>query len=440
VRHLDRPNSPAPVEPTFDSFDENGTKPEVPEPHEHVPISTAYEKGTGRRIRLAAAVLAVALAAAFFFVQQIKSRKETALGSETAARAEEAPPVETIRVGLAPPTQSLTLPGETRGWYSSTIYARVNGYVAKWIADIGDRVKKDQVLATIDTPDLDAQLEAAQSQLRASEAEVKVREADVEFARTTYERWEGSPKGVVSDQEREDKKARYAMAVAQLNAARARVTLDQANVDRLSFLTSFKQVTAPYEGVITERRVDIGDLVTAGSTSNTTPLYGIAQSQQIRVFINVPQTATADIGDGTQAQVTASEYPDRTFEGKVARTSQSIDLHARTLRTEVDLSNEDRALLPGMYVQVMFRLKPTAFVQVPASALLFRATGPQVALITSDGTVKFQDVTIARDNGNVVELASGLSAGDEIALNISSQIAEGDHVTVREEAKTAQAR
>jgi RND family efflux transporter MFP subunit len=448
VRHSDHPHSPAPVEPTFDSFDDSRAdsfddstaEPPAPKPDDHVPISTAYAKGTGRRIRFVAVILAAALAAAFFFVQQIKSRKEAELGSVTASRAEEAPPVETIRVGLAPPTQTLTLPGETRGWYSSTIFARVNGYVAKWIADIGDRVKKDQVLATIDTPELDAQLEAAQAQLRASEAEVKVREADVEFAKTTYERWEGSPKGVVSDQEREDKKARYAMAIAQLNAARARVALDQANVDRLSFLTSFKQVTAPYEGVITERRVDIGDLVTAGSTASTTPLYGIAQSQQIRVFINVPQAAVADIGDGTPAQVTASEYPDRVFEGKVARTSQSIDLRARTQRTEVDLSNEDRALLPGMYVQVTFRLKPTAFVQVPASALLFRATGPQVALITSNETVKFQDVTIARDNGNAVEIASGLSAGERIALNISSQIAEGDHVTVREEPKTAEAR
>jgi multidrug efflux pump subunit AcrA (membrane-fusion protein) len=234
--------------------------------------ANAHTKGTWRRIRFAAAVLAAALAAAFVFVQQIKARKETALASETAARAKEAPPVEIIRVGMAPPTQTLALPGETRGWYSSPLYARVNGYVAKWIADIGDRVKKDQVLATIDTPELDAQLEAAQAQLKASEAEVKVKEADVEFAKTTYDRWQGSPRGVVSEQEREDKKARYAVAIAQLNAARARVALDRANVDRLSFLTSYKQVTAPYEGVITDRRVDIGDLVTAGSTTNTTPL------------------------------------------------------------------------------------------------------------------------------------------------------------------------
>jgi RND family efflux transporter MFP subunit len=341
---------------------------------------------------------------------------------------------------MAPPTQTLAVPGETRGWYSSPLYARVNGYVGKWIADIGDRVKKDQVLATIDTPELDAQLEAAQAQLKASEAEVKVKEADVEFAKTTYDRWQGSPRGVVSEQEREDKKARYAVAIAQLNAARARVALDQANVDRLSFLTSYKQVTAPYEGVITDRRVDIGDLVTAGSTTNTTPLYGIAQSEQIRVFVNVPQAASGDVGEGTPAEVTAGEYANRIFKGKVTRTSKSIDQRARTLRVEVDLANDDRALLPGMYVQVAFHLKPTSFVQVPASALLFRTGGPQVAVIGDTGTVKFKNVTIARDNGNFVELASGLSPGEKVALNISNQIADGDRVTVRDESKTAEAK
>jgi RND family efflux transporter MFP subunit len=432
------PSKPlAPVEPAFDSFDDAAADEPVPEPHEHAPVSTAYAKGTSRRISFAALALTCGLIAAFYVVQRDKARQETTLASETAAKAEEAPPVEVIKVDLAPPTQALTLPGEARGWYSSTIYARVSGYVAKWIADIGDKVRKDQVLAMIDTPELDAQLEAAQAQLKASEAEVTVKEADVEFAKTTFDRWQGSPKGVVSDQEREDKKARYAAATAQLNAARARVALDQANVDRLTFLTSYKQVTAPYDGVITERRVDIGDLVTAGSTSNTTLLYGIAQPDKIRVFVNVPQSVSAEIGDGTVAQVTASEHPNRIFEGKVSRTSRSIDRRARTLRVEVDLPNSDLALLPGMYVQVAFHLKPTSFVQVPASAMIFRTSGPQVALISDNGTVKFRDVTIARDNGNFVEIASGLTAGDRVALNISNQIANGDRVTVKEDAKTA---
>jgi RND family efflux transporter MFP subunit len=426
-----------PSEDAFDPFDDETEKLEEQADHGHVPVSTAYTSTTGSRLRLFAGVFAIILAAAFYFVHQAKSRQEAALETDTLERAQQPPPVEAITVDMAPAIQTLSLPGETRGWYSSTIYARVSGYVAKWIADIGDRVKKDQVLAMIDTPELDAQLEAARAQLKASEAEVTVRDADVEFAKTTYDRWQGSPKGVVSDQEREDKKAHYATSTAQLNAARARVALDQANVNRLAFLTSFKQVTAPYDGVITERRVDVGDLVTAGSTSNTTSLYGIAQSDKIRVFANVPQAASAEIGDGTVAQVTAAEFPNRIFEGKIARTCRSIDRRARTQRVEIDLPNSDFALLPGMYVQVAFHLKATSFVQVPASALLFRASGPQVAMIGSDQKVKFQDVTIARDNGNFVELASGVSAGDRVALNISNQIANGDQVTVKEESKTA---
>jgi RND family efflux transporter MFP subunit len=445
LQQPDKPKSAAsPASPALDGFDDENTEDagkdaaaHDPAVHGPVPVPTTYAPGTGNRLRIFAAGFAITLAIAFFVVQHLKNRDVTTLETATAAVAEQPRPVEVVKVELAPPVQLLTLPGETQGWYNSTIYARVSGYVASWVADIGDRVKKDQVLATIDTPELDAQLAAAQAQYAASEADVKVRESEAEFAKSTFDRWQGSPKGVVSDQEREDKKARYASSIAQLNAAKARVNLDQANVDRLTYLTRFKQVTAPYEGVITERRVDIGDLVTAGSTASTTLLFRIAQSEQIRVFANVPQSVSVDVGDGTMAQVTASEYPKRIFEGKVTRTSKAIDPRARTLRVEVDLANKDLALLPGMYVQVAFHLRPTSFVQVPASALLFRASGPQVALIEGDGTVKFQDVTIGRDEGNFVEIASGLSEGDKVALNISNQIADGDRVTVREEPKTA---
>jgi RND family efflux transporter MFP subunit len=239
----------------------------------------------------------------------------------------------------------------------------------------------------------------------------------------------------VSDQEREDKKARYEGGIAQLNAAKARVELDQANVDRLTFLTKFKQVTAPFDGVITERRVDIGDLITAGSTANTTSLFRIVQSDQIRVFADVPQTASVHLDVGTQAEITATDYPGRVFKGNITRTSRSIDPRARTLRVEVDLPNKDFVLIPGMYVTVAFHLKPTTFVQVPASALLFRAGGPQVAVIDRSDTVKFQDVSIARDNGSVVEIASGLAEGDRVALNISNQIADGQKVTIAEGGK-----
>ena len=405
------------------------------EGHGQGAVPIGHDPGTGRRLSIFAGTFAIILMAAFFVVHHIKGRDQASLAAATAERAEQPPPVDVVNVQLAPPTQTLTLPGETSGWYSSTIYARVNGYLGKWFVDIGDPVHKDQVLATIDTPDLDAQLAAAQAQLVAAQAEEKVKEADAEFAKTTYERWQGSPKGVVSEQEREDKKARYEGGIAQLNAAKARVELDRANVDRLTFLTKFKQVTAPYEGVITERRVDIGDLVTAGSTANTTSLFRIVQSDQMRVFADVPQSASVHLDVGTAAEITAAAHPGQVFKGNVTRTSRSIDVHARTLRVEVDLPNKDFVLMPGMYVTATFHLKPTTFVQIPASALLFRAAGPQVAVVDKFDTVKFQDVTIARDNGNLIEIASGLSEGDRVAVNISNQIADGEKVTVAESGK-----
>lgn len=286
-------------------------------------------------------------------------------------------------------------------------------------------------MAIIDTPDLDAQLDAAQAQLNASEAEAKVKESDADFAKTTYARWQTSPKGAVSDQEREDKKARYESSVAQLNAAVARVNLDRANVDRLRYLTRFKEVSAPYDGVITERRIDIGDLVTAGS-NNTTPLFGIAQFDRIRVFVNIPQSARVDLGVGRTAHIRAAELPGRVFEGAITRTSESEDPRARTLRVEIDLPNDDRALVPGVYVQVAFDLPSKPSIQVPAGALIFRGSGPQVALIAEDDTVKFRDVRIARDDGKFVEIGSGLREGDRVALNINNRIVEGDKVSARE--------
>jgi RND family efflux transporter MFP subunit len=303
--------------------------------------------------------------------------------------------------------------------------------------DIGDKVEKTQVLAKIDTPELDAQLEAAKAQLRAAEAELKVKETEAEFARTTFERWSGSARGVVSDQEREDKKANYASAEAKLNAQRARVNLDTSNVNRLTYMAQFKEVTAPYEGVITERRIDIGDLVTAGSTSSTSPLFGISQSHQIRVFANVPQSVSGDVGVGTAASITAAEFPSHVFEGKVTRTSESIDPHARTLRVEVDLSNADYKLLPGMYLKATFSLKSKASLQVPAGALMFKTKGPQVAVIQPDSTVKFKDVQIGRDDGSTIEIAAGLSEGDRVVLNISNQIQDGSKVTVMDNNKVA---
>jgi RND family efflux transporter MFP subunit len=428
-------------EAAFDAFDEGAHELDAissgrdpaggADEHGHVAISTRYARLTGGRLGLFVGLLAAALMSGFFVVQHLKHGEEASLREQAALRVQQAPPVEVVRVETVSPSHALILPGETRGWYSSTIYARVTGYVAKWLVDIGDTVKKDQVMAIIDTPDLDAQLQAAQAQLEASEAEAKVKESDVDFAKTTNARWQTSPKGAVSEQEREEKKAHYESSIAQLNAARARINLDRANVNRLTYLTRFKEVTAPYDSVITGRHIDIGDLVMAGST-NTTSLFGVAQYDSIRVFANVPQSARVDVQVGQRAQISAGELPGRIFEGTVTRTSRSADPKARTLLVEIDLHNDDGALVPGIYVQVAFNVQAKASVYVPASAMLFRGGGPQVAVINEDDTVKFQDVRIARDDGKIVEIASGIAAGDRVALNISNQIIAGEKVSVRE--------
>ena len=397
--------------------------------HLHVP--TSYAPRTGRRMRFVAGLVAITLVIAFFLVHHIRSDAEDELSSATAARVSAVPPVDVVTVERAPATRPLILPGETAAWYESTIYARVNGYVAHWSVDIGDAVKKGQVMATIDTPDLDDELAAAKAKVKAEESQVKVREAEADFAKTTYERWRDSPKGVVSEQEREAKKAGYVSAVAQLNSAQAQVHLDQAQVDRLTALTQFKQVTAPFDGVVTDRKIDIGNLVTAGSTANTTPLYRVTQDDPIRVFVDVPQAASSDMKPGVPARITASAFGDRKFDGKVTRTSQALDPRARTLRVEVDIPNSDHALVPGMYVQVAFELSTHGLAQIPAGALLFRTSGPQVAVVGGDGVVSYRPVTIARDDGATVELASGVTVGEKVALNISSQIADGTKVAPR---------
>ncbi len=297
------------------------------------------------------------------------------------------------------------------------------GYVGTWTADIGDHVRKGQVLATIETPELDADLVAAKAKLRATQAEVNRRQAEADFADTTYARWRDSPKGVVSDQEREDKKSQDAEARANLEAAKAQVAVDQAAVDRLNSFQQFKQVTAPYAGTITERRIDIGDLSTA-----TTPFFRMAKSDPIRVFVDVPQSAASDLMKaGTAVDITAGG---KHYNGKTARTSEAIDEHARTFRAEIDLPNPDLALPPGMYVEAAFKLGARGAVQVPASAMMFRADGPHVAVVGGDDKVHFAAVTIARDEGSLVEIGTGLKTGDKVVLNISNQVADGDTVRV----------
>jgi RND family efflux transporter MFP subunit len=401
-------------------------------------VSTSFDPKTGQRTKRGVGIAAAVLLACFLVVVVLRffHAHGVAKAGETAYST--APAVDIVIARPATEGQDLVLPGETAAWYEATIYARVNGYVAKWLVDIGDHVNKGQLLATIETPELDAELQAAKAQLKASEAQVSARQAEAEFSKTTNERWRDSPKGVVSDQERESKKADYEGAEARLYAANAQVNLDKSKVDQYSALAEFKQVKAPFDGTITERKIDIGNLVTAGSGSTTTPLYRMAQTDPLRIFVDVPQSAAGELMNaGAPAEIRATGAVGGVFAGKIARSAESINPQARTMRVEVDMPNATHALVPGMYVNIAFRLPPRGLVEVPAAALIFRASGTQVAQVDSSGKIQFENVTIARDNGSLVELASGVRPGDRLVLNISSQIASGQTVAVTDPAAAA---
>jgi RND family efflux transporter MFP subunit len=396
-------------------------------------VSTHFSPQAGRRTKRVVFIGLFVLAACFVIVTiaRLMHAHSVARAGETAYSTP--PPVDVVIAQPASAGQDLVLPGETAAWYESTIYARVSGYVSKWLVDIGDHVTKGQVLAVIETPELDAELEAARAQLKSSQAQVSARKAEAEFSKTTNERWRDSPKGVVSEQERASKKADYESSVARLDAAHAQVNLDKSKVDQYSALAEFKQVKAPFDGTITERKIDVGNLVTAGSGSNTTPMYRMAQTDPLRIFVDVPQSAAGELmNSGVPAEIHAAGAVGGVLSGKIARSAESINPQARTMRVEVDMPNADHKLIPGMYVTVAFGLMPRGSVEVPAAALIFRSTGTEVAHVDDVGKIHFEQVTIARDNGSLVELASGAKPGDRLVLNISSQIAAGQTVAVTE--------
>jgi RND family efflux transporter MFP subunit len=416
----------------FDVSPENRDR--HPRPGADRPGKTSYSPDTRRRrLMISVSAVALALGGGFLFVHHEKTASEAQRDGTTKREVSELPRVDVVTVGPRSSTQALVLPGQIAAWYTGAIYARVNGYIEDWFNDIGDHVKKGQVLATIETPDLDAEFDSAKAKLKLSEDQVLVKQAQLEFATTTYERWRNSPKGVVSDQEREDKKARYGEAVAELEAARSQVGLDQAVVDRIAALEGFKRVRAPFDGTIIERRVDLGNLVTVGSTTNTTVLYRVTVDDPLRVFINAPQSTAAQLMRvGTPGVITCDYRPNERFKGAVARTAEAINPEVRTLRVEVDIPNPNHTLVPGTSVNVTFELKSGGLIEIPTVALLIGTKSPQVAVIKDivdeHGVVDIRDVTIARYNGSVVEISADLEKGDKIALNLSSQIVNGEKV------------
>jgi RND family efflux transporter MFP subunit len=388
-----------------------------------------FPPGKLRRVGIMAAAIAVAIAVTGIVIRGIKAHE---VASWTYAQA-----VPTVAVVLPQSEGSgtqLILPGNIAAWYQAPIYARVSGYVKRWYFDYGAHVKKGQVLAVIETPDLDAQFAAAEATLNAARARVNVFKADMEFAKTTYVRWRDSPQGVVSEQERQSKKADYESAVAQYEAAIADVKSDEGAVDRLHALEQFRNVVAPFDGVVTARNTDIGDLITAGSgggAGNAPQLFRVADVHKMRVFVQVPQAMSGPIKPGMSADLDLPQYPDRPFKAVVATTAQAIDPSSRTLLVELYAANPEGALRPGAYADVHFDLPPNPHVlTIPTTALVFRESDLQVAVVGADGRVDLKQITLGRDLGNDVRVLGGLSPSDRVVNNPPDSLVSGEAVKV----------
>ena len=368
-----------------------------------------------KRARIAAIVVLVLLAVGGGRTIVSRISNAHALESAVSERTRQYVRV-TTPIGAAE-SQLLALPGTLQGYVQAPISARASGYLRRWTHDIGTRVKKGDLLAEIDTPEIDQQLSqaiAARDQTLAS----------MNLAKTTVDRWEAlRQKDAVSQQDLEERRSAYSQARANLAAA-------EANVERLRQMESFKRVVAPFDGIITRRNVDVGDLIDAGG-GNGRALFVLTQSDPLRVYVNVPQSYAHLVKSGQKVNVNLAEMSDRKFSGEITRTASAIDTATRTMQVEVMLPNRDGLLLPGAYVQVALPVGGDKRLQIPAGTLVIRGAGIQVAAVDEKGTVALKPVRLGRNFGERVEVLDGVDARDRLVLNPPDSIANGDQVVVQ---------
>lgn len=356
------------------------------------------------------------------------------------------PTVRTVPAVEDDQPMRLTLPGQTEAFDHADIFSRATGYIAERRVDIGSRVKKGDLLVRIAAPDLDQRKRQAEAQLGQFEAQLAVAHADVEQAKANVTLANATDartstlagQGWASKQNADQSRAQMLTATAALTAADAKVkvaeaniTAQQATVDRLRTLTTFEDVTAPFDGIIVARMVDVGDLIHADPGSGA-PLFSIDSTDVLRVSVQVPQSAAVSIRDGVRATVQVAQMPDQSFLGTVSRSSIALRSSVRTLDTEVDVKNPDGVLRPGLYVAVTFDV-PRAHpgVRIPSEALIFDAAGTRVAVVQSDGTVRMRPITIARDLGTMLELRSGLVGGETVVLNPPADLRDGSRIVAK---------
>jgi RND family efflux transporter MFP subunit len=393
--------------------------------------------GTVKKARSAwvivAAMLGFLVMAALFalgFIPRMHTNAE--LNADAEAAASGPIPVSTVVPTRAAQTLDLSLPGTLRPWQEVSIFARSTGYLKKWYVDISQPVKKGQLMAEIESPEVDQQLlQARAALLQMNAAQVKA-QSDVQITQTTYNRYVAL-KGTsgVTEQDIDQKAADLSAAQANLEAAKANVTAGQANVQRLVELQLYQKVTAPFDGVVTGRAYDTGALINADPTSaDIKPMYKIAENDVLRVFVNVPQSSSLTIKRGMDVSVVARERPGRTFVGKVMGTTNYLDPNNRSLLTEIKVPNEDGALLPGMFVDAKFKLiRDNPPLVIPAPALIVNAQGTQVAVV-QENTIHFRKVQIGEDYGNTLEITGGLQGDEQIISTPGEKIVEGANVSI----------
>ncbi len=371
---------------------------------------------------LALIVVAVILLIIGGFTLLQRRSQYKALANETETRA--VPTVAVVHPVAESDAEDLVLPSTLQAYVESPIYARTSGYLRKWYHDIGSKVHQGELLADIDTPEVDQQL--AQSR-----AELGTSQANQSLSQITATRYEGLLKSdSVSKQEADN-------AAGDLAAKRATTQSSEANVRRLQELESFKHIYAPFSGVITRRNVDLGNLINAGNGGAAQQLFAIAQTDPIRVFVNVPEINAPAIHTGLVAYVELQQYPGQKFYGKVARTADSIDLNTRTLLTEVDIPNKAGLLLPGGFAQVHLAVSVTGQrMEVPVNALLFRSEGLRAVTVDENHKTHLQKLTIGRDYGTSLEVLEGLKASDWIVINPADSLDDGVQVNVKQMAQT----
>jgi len=374
---------------------------------------------------LVAIAVVVGGAFAFGYLRQRKAHGETPVATAKA----DAPRVEVMKPVVLSSDRALALPGTVRALEETKIYARVTGYVRSWKVDLGDKVTAGQLLAEIDTPEIDAQLAQARAQLAVARAAVTQAKAQRDYSKSSSARMTGlSDQQLVSKAQVEQTQAQAQTDEAIVTSATSNVAAQEANVRRLLDLQAFARVVAPFAGTVTQRSVDRGALVRDGAT---TPMFTVAATDPVRIFVDVPQSVAPSVKPGTSATVTVREYAGRKFEGKVTRAAGALDPDLHTMPTEVQVPNADGALLAGMYVQVAINLTvPHRVLELPATALYNDARGLRVATVDAQNKAKLVPITIERDTGATVQISTGLT-GDERVIKIAvPALVDGDSVEV----------